>query len=130
MNAGKDKPWGWWWPNKLPQPVKRPLHTLYGYQLYTPPPKFLRYTLERWSYEDEQSNRWAGETYAPTYCPGCCGTRGEFTIGEYVIDDSQSKNIIHIRCASRKVRLKAWLGSLVCTLLAVLCIDRFAKHVV
>lgn len=129
MNAGRGLPWGWWWWSCKPI-ERKPRVALYGYEIYTPPPKLFRYVLERWSYEDVLSQREAGETYAPIYCVACAGFEGDFYPGEYVVDDSLSIDFLHIRCAPRSMRARAWLGTLVCTLLAVLGIDRFSKKVV
>lgn len=95
---------------------------------YTAPPSLIRYTVERWSQEDERDNAYAGESYAPTYCIGCYGMHGAYCVGEHYIDDTLSADTFHVTCVPTLVRVRAIVGMLLCALRAVLGIDRRRTH--
>jgi hypothetical protein len=107
---------------------RRRAQTIYSGPVYTPPPRLLRYTLERWSWEDEAEERHAGETYAHVDCVVCHTIFGDFRVGEYVIDDSLSIDFYHVGCAPRHVRWLAFFGTLVCLFRAIMGIDTAYKR--
>lgn len=95
---------------------------------YVSPPTAVRYTVERWTYEDARDNNFSGEAWTPTLCVACAGMEGDYCVGEWIIDDAYSIDTFHIACAPYHVRWLAVIGTLVCTIRAVLGIDKHHTH--
>lgn len=101
-------------------------HKQYRGPVYTAPPRAIRYTLERWSWEDALGEHLActeTDGYAHNDCAYCHTLYGVFRVGEYVIDDSLSIDLWHVGCAPPHIRWLALLGTIVCTLRAIMGID-------
>lgn len=82
-------------------------------------------TLERWTSLDDLYEQHAGETYGHTDCIVCHNLRGAYRVGEYILVEQEGHlyYTMHIRCAPRKLRARAVLGTVVRALRAVLGID-------